>query len=82
MTEPGRLLPGEDPDTTFEDDARHFVSVYAELLHFQEVAVSQAEESQEAADGEHLAHLRVERDRLQRRLEFWQRRHHELSTTT
>jgi hypothetical protein len=75
--EDDRLLPGEDPESSFPDDAEHFVSVYAELLRFQELAVSQAE-AESSGGGEHLEHLRLERDRLRRRLDFWRRRQREL----
>ena len=33
--EPGDgLLPGELPDTCFLEDAEHWLTVYAELMHF------------------------------------------------
>jgi hypothetical protein len=82
-----RLLPGEDINSGLVDDARHFMSVYTELLSFQELALSQAGSISDslntgpsAAAGEaHLAQLRAERDRLRERLDFWTGRYKQLS---
>jgi hypothetical protein len=76
-----RLLEGEDPDTTYFDDAKHWLYVYGELLGFKENVVGEAAASavdlpvdaQPEADAD-LTILEAERQRLRRRYGFWQAR--------
>jgi hypothetical protein len=76
-----RLLEGEDPDTTYLDDAKHWLHVYGELLGFKESVVGEAKSSavdlpddaQPEADAD-LTILEAERQRLRRRYGFWQAR--------
>ena len=84
--DPARLLPGEEPNTRYVDDARHWRSVYAELLHFKDQLVSTARRASEnlrrparheASDD--LKLLEAERSRLRTRYEFWKRRSEELA---
>ncbi len=87
--DPDRLLEGEDPETPHPEEARHWIEVYTELLTFKERAVATAHESlarmpeadarREAVQTD-LTVLEAERDRLRRRLEFWKRRHLDLTT--
>jgi hypothetical protein len=86
-----RLLEGEDPETTYSDDARHWLDVYAELLSFKKRLISTADQSisqlsdstarYEAAATD-MTVLKAERDRLERRLRFWQRRFRQLAKQT
>ena len=85
VRDPNRLLEGEDPDSTYPDDAKHWVAVYAELLGFKENVVEAAassaahlpEDAQPEA-GDDLTILEAERQRLERRYRFWQARLAEL----
>ena len=80
-TDPDRRLPGEDPDRSDADDARHWVLVYDELLRFKCEAIDMAEKS--AADfpepagteiGMDVEVMRIQAERLRKRAEFWRRR--------
>jgi hypothetical protein len=81
VRDPYRLLEGEDPDSTYVDDATHWVSVYGELLGFKETLVEAAasratdlpEDAQPEA-GADLTILEAERQRLERRYQFWNER--------
>lgn len=85
ITDPDRLLEGEDPDTTDPEEAQHWVATYAELLGFKQDVVEQAEASAEGlreraqpeAEAD-LTLLRSERERLLRRHQFWKKRAAEL----
>ncbi len=86
--DPNRLLEGEDPETPHPEEARHWIEAYTELLNFKERAVATAHQSLAAMpDGDarreatrtDFAVLEAERDRLRRRLEFWKRRHLDLT---
>ncbi|HUZ68486.1 MAG TPA: hypothetical protein VMU65_02130 [Candidatus Saccharimonadales bacterium] len=80
--EPERLLDGEVEDTRHADDALHWAKVYAELLDFKRgllgVAEQRVESMDEAAGDEvkktDMKVLLAERERFERRLEFWRRR--------
>lgn len=83
-----RLLDGEDPKSTYLDDAAHWITVYSELVLFKERLVdaaqtgmlnmSEALARHEAAEVD-LPVLLAERDRLKQRLDFWKERRRELS---
>jgi DNA-binding response OmpR family regulator len=81
-----RLLEGEDPGTVYAEDARRWLVVYGELLAYKESMLERTlravvEYAQEAASEiaqTDLPILREERDRLRRRLDFWQGRVSEL----
>ena|SRR5438105_10892443 len=78
-----RLLPGENPESTHPDDARHWVEVYRELLAYKDrlLAVTQATLSEvpdeparrEVAETDQTL-IAAERERFARRLAFWDRR--------
>ena len=87
--DPDRLLEGEDPETPHAEEASHWVEVYSELMTFKDRAVATAHRNlgqMPEADARvettrtDLAVLEAERDRIRRRLEFWKRRHLDLST--
>lgn len=81
--DPDRLLPNENPDTTFAEDAEHWISVYEELLQYKDrllavteatlVQLDQAPAGREVAETDRTV-LNAERDRFLRRIQFWQRR--------
>jgi len=82
-----RLLPGEDPKASHPEDAFHWAQVYRELTEFKNRAMDRiaidavglgdvARQEIEATD---LVVLRAERDRFQRRAEFWRHRYRELA---
>lgn len=87
--EEDRLLEGEDPDSTYLDDATHWVAVYTELTGVKRdllrVAEDQAPHLEEDARKEvartDLVILDAEMKRFQRRLDFWRRRCVELGGT-
>lgn len=80
--DPDRLLEGENPETTYLDDATHWVTVYSELLSVKRELLStsedrlgsmQAESRREVASTD-LVVLDTEMKRFSRRLEFWRQR--------
>ncbi|MGI8846794.1 MAG: hypothetical protein ACR2GX_00785 [Candidatus Dormibacteria bacterium] len=88
--DPDRLLDGEDPTSTFADDAVHWKRVYQELLDYKiELLATTRQRVEEmerrAAEEVEKTDLRVigaEAARLRRRLDFWERRADELGATT
>ena|SRR5438105_587485 len=87
-TDGGRLLPGENPQTTDPADAARWLDVYAELLTLKQellrlMLVGLAELRQEPARREveetDAVVLRSEAERLARRIDFWRGRRDELS---
>ena len=80
--DPDRLLDGEDPDTTYLDDALHWVAVYTELLSVKRDLVTTSEDRLESMQAESrrevastdLVVLDSEMKRFSRRLEFWRQR--------
>lgn len=81
-----RLLDGEDPNTTYLDDATHWVTVYSELLAVKRDLLKVSEEHLEGMQEEarkevastDLIVLDSEMRRFSRRLEFWRQRCAEL----
>jgi hypothetical protein len=78
-----RLLDGEDPDTPYADDAQHWAGVYGELLSFKEDLLATARQrlarmsdaqAKKEVTGTDVQILEAERDRLRRRLQFWESR--------
>ena len=77
-----RLLEGENPDTTYLEDATHWVTVYSELLAVKRDLVGVAENSlpdlptearHEVATTD-LVVLDAEMKRFSHRLAFWRQR--------
>jgi hypothetical protein len=89
--DPDRLLEGENPETSYPEDARRWIEVYTELVTFKARALATAHESlanmpqadarQEALRTD-FSVLEAEAERLRRRLEFWKQRHVDLSMST
>ena len=77
-----RLLEGEDPNTTYLDDATHWVTVYSELLAVKRdlVGVSEGRLADMPKEARHevattdLVMLDAEIKRFSERLSFWHTR--------
>jgi len=77
-----RLLEGEDPDTTYLEDATHWVTVYSELLAVKRdlVGVSEGRIPDLPKEARHevattdLVFLDAEMKRFSERLSFWRER--------
>lgn len=79
--DPLRLLPGEDPQTPYRDDAEHWVEVYRELVETKSGILAKLREDRrglDAAGQAELDHdervLQLEMERLQARLAAWEQR--------
>ncbi len=82
-TDPGRLLPGEQTSITSGnlDDVKHWVTVYAELVHFKDGLLDElhtqrgrvTHDGQPELDNDEKL-LMGEAVRLKRRLAFWKER--------
>lgn len=80
------LLAGEDPETTYAEDARHCIRLYTELISFREELLSRAEraleglsaETQQEVGASDLPLLHAQLASHRARLEFWSRRALEL----
>jgi len=79
--DPDRRLPGEDPERSDAEDARHWVHVYDELLHFKHEAIDLAEhnarELPEPAGveiGMDVEVMRIQAERLHKRAQYWRSR--------
>ena len=81
-----RLLPGEDSSSQYPDDALHWASVYRELWDFKNRAIDRmvidavgmGEVARQEIEKTDLVVLRAERDRFQRRAQFWRERYRKL----
>jgi hypothetical protein len=80
--DPHRLLDGEDPQSEYRDDARHWIAVYQELLAFKHdilgtirrrVPELSASARTEVFDTD-LPVMEAEAQRFVHRIEFWQSR--------
>lgn len=76
---PDRLLEGEDPRTVFPRDARHWISVYREMIGFKEDLLGRirnrlnklpAAALQDPADND-ISLLEDQLQRYRRRLDYW-----------
>ncbi len=84
-----RLLEGEDPKTTYLDDATHWVTVYSELLAVKRDLVGVVEsrlpdmpdEARREVATSDLVVLDAEMKRFSERVEFWRERCVELGGT-
>ena len=73
------LLEGEDPDTQYAQDARHWVAIYRELIAFKSNVLARAQarmrkvpaSSRAEASTQDNAILEAQLVRYRRRLEFW-----------
>lgn len=82
-----RLMRGEDPETTYLEDAEHWSGVYKELLAFKQdlldftkdrIARMKPPASSELATTD-LVILEAEHERLRTRFDFWERRRRDLA---
>ena len=79
-------MKGEDPETTYLEDALHWRSVYEELLSFKltliDLTETKIEDMPEAAalelESTDEVVLEAEHKRLQHRMDFWDQRIREL----
>jgi hypothetical protein len=84
--DPDRLLQGENPDTDYPDDARHWLAVYKELLGFKHDMIGQlrdrladlSESARTEVEGTDIPVMQSEASRFERRLDFWKERLQEL----
>ena len=80
-------MEGEDPRSPHVEDARHWVSIYTQMLEFKERLLSRVEEeagglprpARDLVRTEDVPMLEAERERVHQRLVFWRRRHWELA---
>src|SRR5207248_7643581 len=76
------LLTGEDPTTRWAADAREWLSIYRQLLAFNEQLqgrLGQETAEQDGNGSKDLAKLETELRRLRERVAFWENRYRELS---
>ena len=81
-----RLIEGEDPNTPFARDVRHWIAVYREMIEFKEDLLERVEEQvtrlPKAARGDviesDIAVFAAQLERYRRRLEFWYSRQWQL----
>jgi hypothetical protein len=77
-----RLLPGENPSSSFVEDCRHWLRVYNELLQLKHSIIQSTREINAEADPAvrieseetDLVIMRAEADRFERRVAFWEKR--------
>jgi DNA-binding response OmpR family regulator len=81
-----RLLEGENPSTTFQQDARHWIAVYRQMISFNDQLLARMRAQartlppaarQDVIDND-VSILEVQLRRYQRRIEFWYARQWEL----
>ena len=74
-----RLLEGEDPQTIYPRDARHWIAVYREMIDFKDQLLARVEAQlrrlpraarADVADND-IGLIHSQLDRYRRRLEFW-----------
>lgn len=81
MNDPLRLLPGEDPQSPYREDAEHWVEVYRELVETKSAILAKLREERRGLGQEsqaELSHddriLQLELERLRVRLAAWEQR--------
>ncbi|HYZ00744.1 MAG TPA: hypothetical protein VFA92_04550 [Candidatus Binatia bacterium] len=79
--DPLRLLPGEDPQSPYREDAEHWVEVYRELVETKSAILAKLREERRGLGREsqaELSHddriLQLELERLRVRLATWEQR--------
>ena len=77
----GRLMDGENRDSTDPDDIAHWHAVYAEMIRFKERLVAETQKEIEKVPatkhelaGNDIPFLQAEMQRLQNGLAFWEAR--------
>jgi hypothetical protein len=79
-TDPGRLLPEEDPSSNEPEDAQHWVAVYSELLktkrqlvgNLREMMERQEQAVQDELERADVRLLELQIHRFEYRLSLWQ----------
>jgi DNA-binding response OmpR family regulator len=81
MSKPSRPLDGENIETTHWEDARHWMSIYADLLEFKRVLLDRVRRDvaklppvARASAGRDVRIIEAQMEGYQRRLELWYRR--------
>lgn len=82
MTNPDRLLPGEESDVSRIEDAMHWMAVYTELLagkaRMLDLLLKQIDDTDRDEIRDELTHdqaiMLTELERFQRRLNYWHER--------
>jgi DNA-binding response OmpR family regulator len=81
-----RLLEGEDPQTVFAHDARHWIAVYREMIDFKDQLLARVEDQlrrlpraarSDVTDND-IGLIQNQLERYKRRIEFWYSRQWEL----
>lgn len=79
VAQPDRLLEAEDPGTIYKQDARHWITVYRQMISFKDELLkwmrARADTLPEAGRRDvmqnDVAVIEVQLTRYQRRIEFW-----------
>jgi DNA-binding response OmpR family regulator len=82
----GELLPLENPDSQHVKDARHWMTIYGELVEFKvglvhrvrQSVLGLSAEARSEAEQSDIGALTEQKGRYQTRLEFWQARYWQL----
>jgi DNA-binding response OmpR family regulator len=83
---PDRLLEGEDPDTQFASDVRHWIAVYREMIGFNEDLLGRLEDqlkrlpmaARDGAVDDDVSLIAGQLERYRRRLGYWYERQWQL----
>ncbi len=86
MIQTDKLLEGENPETTYNQDARHWIAVYRQMITFKDQLLDRMRvrvealppaARQDVIDND-VSVLELQLNRYQRRIEFWYGRQWEL----
>lgn len=87
--DPSALLPGEDPDSVYLEDAVHWVRVYAELLELKLALLGRADQVLDGVSDDAMREagiddrlLRAEAGRYAGRHQYWTERVNALAGTS
>lgn len=86
MIHADRLLEGENPATTYNQDARHWIAVYRQMIAFKDQLLGRMRAQLEALSpaarqdviDNDVSVLELQLNRYQRRIDFWYARQWEL----
>lgn len=86
MARGDRLLEGENPTTTFTQDARHWIGVYRQMISFKDELLGRIRAQVDTLPPQgrrdvmenDVSILEIQLSRYQRRIEFWYARQWEL----
>jgi hypothetical protein len=81
MGHPDRLLPGENPESEYLEDAELWIEIYTELIDVTEGLLARLNEPSLARAGvrEEAAPISDQLQRFRRRLDFWKSRRRQLN---